>query len=364
VSDGPRQTGRPSRGFNIDTVASGIRPVDTNLLRLPDATLWPRVKTIEQHYLLQQKHSISPAVKELARSLGQVPEMHVPALQEPPWLRGVQEIIRKHEGFLAQINTMVENFARSMAAPVAAITRMSQEFARPVNRFLDGLQPVLRDFALFMEDVEAGREVLAVSEFGFAEHSWNIFYIRKFGKVALIDERVRPMVVTNRLLAYTTSEEYVEELHDVVGGSKTMRKRWRIIESIWEAHSAKQYDLAVPATLAQIEGILVDLMIQKDLVKKENGKLYLASELETFQQSNDKKRKPRPVTLHPAVTNAKLDEHPNLAAASEFLANTLVSRRNNILHGHDLTYGKAKFSVQTLLILTVLAGGVSALESR
>jgi len=40
----------------------------------------------------------------------------------------------------------------------------------------------------------------------------------------------------------------------------------------------------------------------------------------------------------------------------------LVRRRNSVLHGHDPTYGKAKFSVQALLMLTVLTEAVSELE--
>ena len=66
--------------------------------------------------------------------------------------------------------------------------------------------------------------------------------------------------------------------------------------------------------------------------------------------------------MSPAIRNAQLEEHPNLIAASEFVANTLVQRRNDVLHGHDLAYGKAKFSVQASLILAVLAEAVSELE--
>ncbi|MBA2617456.1 MAG: hypothetical protein H0U91_04715 [Rubrobacter sp.] len=77
---------------------------------------------------------------------------------------------------------------------------------------------------------------------------------------------------------------------------------------------------------------------------------------------NGKRKRLGPVTLGPAIRNAKLNEHENLGAASEFIANTLVRRRNSVLHGHDLTYGKAKFSVQALLMLTVLTEAVSELE--
>ena len=122
----------------------------------------------------------------------------------------------------------------------------------------------------------------------------------------------------------------------------------------------------MPALLAQIEGVLVDLMFLKDLVKKEGNKFYLVDKNGNFKAKergrNSGQRLPA-VTLNHAITHAKLTEHSNLAAASEFLADTLVQRRNAILHGHDLTYGKAKLFVQALLILTVLAEAVAELES-
>ena len=105
-------------------------------------------------------------------------------------------------------------------------------------------------------------------------------------------------------------------------------------------------------------------MFLKDLVKKEDGRFFLADENGGFKMSKNGKKRLAPVTLHPAITNAKLDEHPDLAAASEFVADSLVQRRNAVLHGHDLEYGKAKFSVQALLILALLTEAVSELEAE
>jgi hypothetical protein len=271
---------------------------------------------------------------------------------------------------------MVEQVASTMAPPLAGIAQLSEQLARPVQGwqqlvnniptvwnfegFWQGLQPVLENLKVLLEETEAGREALKASEFGFADHFWGVFYFRGF---AHIDSRVRSAVVTRKLASLTSSEEFVEQLGTAVGESALLHKRWRIIESACEAHAARKYDLAVPAILAQIEGTLVNLMFLKDLVKKEDGKFFLIDENGDFKPTRNKKKRLPPVTLHPAITNAKLDEHPELAAASEFVADTLVQRRNAVLHGHDLSYGKAKFSVQALLILAVLADAVSKLEA-
>lgn len=360
-------------GLGSADLTSGLAKQAMSLQQIPNPTAWIGVKAVEQQWLRQHKFDVMPSSNVIAQSLSQVPETGLSVLQRPEWLTGLSEVSRNVGSYFAQINTMVETVADAIASPLARIAEISEEFTPPIQGWQqlvntlpsfrnfegvwEGLHSAVQDL---MEDAEAGREVLKASEFGFADHFWGMFYIRGF---AHINERVRPAIVTNKLLAVTTSEEYVEELQNLIGTSKLMHKRWRIIESICEAHAAKKYDLAVPATLAQIEGTLVDLMFLKDLVKKKNGKFYLIDEIRDFELKNDRKRKPRVVTLRPAITNAKLEEHPNLAAASGFIANTLVQRRNAVLHGRDLTYGKAKFSVQALLILTVLAEGVSELES-
>ena len=304
----------------------------------------------------------------------------MPALKDTEWLKGLSKVSRSIDGFFSQVNTMVEQVATSLAVPLTGIARASEQLARPIQgwqqlaanipslwdfgNFREGLRPIFEKLEVLLEDVDAAREVLKASEFGFANHFWTIFDIQGF---AHIDPRVRNMVVTNKLAALTSSEDFVDEFRDVVSESKLMTKRWRIIESALEAHAAKKYDLAVPATLAQFEGVLVEFMFLKDVVKKDKNKFYLVDENGNFKTKYNKKTEKYerlgPVTLGSVPTN-KLKEHPDLAPASEFFANTLIRRRNQVLHGRDLTYGKAKFSVQIVLMLTVLTIAVSKLESQ
>lgn len=353
---------------------------------LSNPAIWSNIKTVEQQWLLQQKHhaklprrSVGGSLTAISGSLAQVPEISVPALKDPEWIKSLSNVFRSVDSYFGQINLMVERVAVNLAAPLSGITRISEQLVRPIDAwqqvianipsiwnfdgFWETLRPILESIESLMEDAEAGREVLRVSEFGFADHFWTIFYVRGF---ANLDPQTRSATVTNKLAAFTRSEQFVEQFRDGSSESKLMTRRWRIIESAIEAHASRNYDLSVPALLAQIEGVLVDLMFLKDLVKKEGNKFYLVDKNGNFKAKehgrNSGQRLPA-VTLSPAITHAKLTEHSNLAAASEFLADTLVQRRNAILHGHDLTYGKAKLSVQALLILTVLAEAVAELES-
>lgn len=136
-----------------------------------------------------------------------------------------------------------------------------------------------------------------------------------------------------------------------------------IIEAALEAHASRRYELSVPAILSQIEGTVGDVMFLKELVRKEGNKYYLVDEYGNFKVNRNGKRLPA-VTLSPALQNARLNEQADLAAAAEFMAEVLVQRRNDIMHGRDLSYGRAKFSVQSLLILVVLAQGMAELESN
>jgi len=180
--------------------------------QIPSPTVWTGIQAAEQQWLLHQKHNAPPPTNAIAQSLSRVPEIRLPELQKPEWLDGILEVSQNVSSYFAQINSMVERVADNMAAPLARISQISEELARPVQGwqqlvnnmpsvwdfegFLKDLQPILQDFIILLEDAETGREVLRASEFGFAEHFWGIFYVRGF---AHINPRVRSAVVTTRL---------------------------------------------------------------------------------------------------------------------------------------------------------------------
>lgn len=212
------------------------------------------------------------------------------------------------------------------------------------------------------EEARLGDEVLREADFGFSDVLWTIAYRRTLARTnAAPNSKNAQAAVTNRLLAVTRSEWFVEDVAETFASSSLLAKRWRVVGSAIGAHASRDYALSIPVLMAQVEGALADAMMLKDLVVKEGNAYYLVGE-DGGPKRGKKDRRLPPVTLGAVRSNADLREGTELGAAAEFIANSLVQRRNEVLHGRDVGYARAKLSVQALLVLTVVAEAVARLE--
>lgn len=230
---------------------------------------------------------------------------------------------------------------------------------RAYGGFWEAMRTASEGLFEMMEDAREGGEALAASEYGFADHMWNSVWLASF---ADIHPKVRNAVVTRKLAAFTSSYAFAGPLLEDIGASKMLGRRSRVIERALEAHRRREYELSIPALFAQIEGAVGDAMFLKELVLKEGNKYYLLDGPGGQPKVDRRGRRLPAITLSTAVRDANLEENEDLAGASEFLSGVLVQRRNDVLHGRDVGYGKAKLSVQALLVLAVLAEGFGELE--
>jgi hypothetical protein len=342
------------------------------------------MKLAEHQYLLDKKDRLPlTGIDSVTRNaLQQVPPWTPPTLPVfGEWARGLLDLSEQVGSVFSQVENFVERMGGSMSAVANTLadtgrvieTVRASEFATGLtdmignlpklpefNRFWDHIAPGLDKLRELIEDARVGDAVLEEAEFGFADHLWNIFFMRGF---AYIPPRVRSAVVTRKLATHTSSDIFVDELREEIEASQTMRRRWRVIEAALGAHASRKYDLSVPVFLAQIEGALGDAMFLKNLVAKEGNKYYLLDQTGNHRVNRNGKRLP-PVTLDTALKNARLEDQAELTAASEFMSNVMVQRRNDILHGRDITYGRAKLSVQALLLLTILVRMLEELEDN
>lgn len=201
-------------------------------------------------------------------------------------------------------------------------------FWEGVSRAADGLRRM-------MDEAQEGELALEEAEFGFADHLWNMIYLRSFAGLPATN---RDAVITNKLRAFTCSDEFIETLLENISSSKMLGRRSRIIELCLEAHQRREYELSIPSVMVQIEGAIGDAMFLKELVVREGNKYFLVGPDGQPKRDRNNKRLST-ITLSPAIKNANLDEHPELTDASDFLSSVLIQRRNDILHGRDVKYG-------------------------
>ena len=284
------------------------------------------------------------------------PEPPKPQLALGPRLEKPNQINK----FLSEIFETVTAFDRAIAQVVEAVT----EGLRPVTNFLTSagnfleklpeftlplLEEILEEAWHHREMVRSGDAMLEAAEYGFADHLWNGLYRASF---AGVNPSTHHMTVTNKLLATTRTDGFGDEMRSCFEASTAMSRRWGVVEAALEAHQRRKYLLSVPAMLPQVEGAIVDTMVLKGLIIKKDGKPYLPND----------KGKSKLIMFRTAVDNAQLEDDPTLEGTASFLADSLVQRRNEILHGRDPRYGRAKLSVQSLLVLMILAKAVGELE--
>lgn len=352
-----------------------------------DPRLNKALRSYEQQFVAQRRleevQQRMPNLTMLPHVPTRVPRApNVPAV--PAWAKLLattqypkpQPTLGRHLGELHQINGFFSRIFETVNAfdkAVTPVVRGLVEGLRPVTDFLvsagnfldklpnfaPALEELLEAVRRFEEAVEEGDATLEAAEYGFADHLWDRMYVASF---AHVDPRVRDAVVTRKLAAATRADDFGDELRERFEGSIAMGRRWRAVEAAFEAHQRKEYLLSIPAMLPQVEGAIVDAMVLKDLAVKKNGKLYMRGE--DGEPKLNKKGKPLPeVMLSSAVRNAQLEEHPTLEGTSSFVADSLIQKRNAVLHGRDLRYDRAKLSVQALLVLALLAEAVGEMEA-
>jgi hypothetical protein len=82
------------------------------------------------------------------------------------------------------------------------------------------------------------------------------------------------VLVTLALLTLTRSEEFAAELKERVLGSSVLEHRWEIVEQALDARRRREYLLSIPPLLAQIEGVIADALVLKNLAVPVGHKLY------------------------------------------------------------------------------------------
>ena len=181
--------------------------------------------------------------------------------------------------------------------------------------------------------------------------------------VKATDPRVRAAVITNRLAAETRAGEFETSLREMMQSSLLLQKRWRIVELVLRCHRRREYEISIPPMLAQVEGVFTDLMVLKGEARRRGGDL-IAWVRGSGPKLGRTQKHIKLTGLGPKIQQSDFREHPETQEIVAFLLDSITGPRNGILHGRDVRYGKAKLSVQLLLVFALLSQVIEAVEAN
>lgn len=219
--------------------------------------------------------------------------------------------------------------------------------------------PNLADLNKLLDEAHADNETYGKAGYAFTSDYVSISTVRRF---ATINPRVRNAVITNHWMREVRSSTFEQQLQTLFQQSSVLRRRWPIVRHTIAAHRRREYTLAVPALLAQIEGVIGDMLIMKGLVAAKGYKLYEKGRDGRLRR--DKKQKFIEARgLGTLVERSNWQHNPALQAAADLITTRLAGERNSILHGRRTNYATPKLANQGLLLLLVLAAEVTEFEA-
>lgn len=283
----------------------------------------------------------------------------------------IQNMQRVMQGFSKGIQAHLDSLRDSVHLIHDSMLRWQTDFQKigdllrqQANRFFENL-PDLSYLKKIAEERE--RNSAFLDQIGFPYYEF-LSDSESFAGLDNIDNRVQSATLTNRLLGKIRSPEFLQELEYYFQSSTILRHRWQIIQQALHAHNQRSYAIAIPALLTQIEGMYTDAIVLKSIVIKRKKKLYAKDPVtgEIRREENPKTGKLEPVQLHSLSWKIKETKKANniLLNMTSDILDYYFSDRNDILHGTNTSYPKAKYSIDLILIITMLAQVLSEFERK
>ena len=206
----------------------------------------------------------------------------------------------------------------------------------------------------WMNDREQGKKLL--EECGY-RHIASILKKEGFRKFANISQKANDktidVTVTNMWLKLSRQDWFENELKERFQNSAVLYRRWKIIKKALDAHKRRNYLLSIPALFSQIEGILGDALILNHYAKSKNGRLFALDFHGAILMENGKQKEL--ISISAIIDQPYFRGISGLEEILKFLReDKIINMRNAILHGRNISYGRAKLSTQLLLLVCVL----------
>jgi len=209
------------------------------------------------------------------------------------------------------------------------------------------------------EKAEQGRDSLIDAGYGFAVH---LFPFISLAKVTRHDARTKDAGITNEFCAMTRDPEFRPMVGDLFSNSSILMPRWIIVEQGLIAHQERKYALSIPVFLAQLEGMFTDAMILKAVAVKKKGKIY-AGDGGGKIKLDKLGRKIELIGLHKKVDHSPFRTDERLGMIAGAIVDHFAGPRNDILHGRNYRYARAKLSTQLMFVIYILAREMADFEA-
>ena len=305
---------------------------------------------------------------DVAQSLarGKLPQMSLPQID----LSAIQSINQLADQMMRdalRVEFLIQETFRSLDSMLAQITPTITSIAQaldsvriPAGRIVDAT-PDLRHVQKTLRELSVAYEDFEESDFAFSEPMIATSFI--FFRLAQVPREHRKIAISQRMLALSRREEFLDTLRATIANSEVLGRRTNIIDEAIANHVDRNYHASVCTLLPQIEGVFGDLLILRGLVKAHRGKLY---EVDTDGRYVRGRRggKREIKDLGRLVERSGYRNHPELGTLAGFLTDYLFAERNPILHGRKTNYGRAKLSTQALFVLYLLADEVVNVERK
>lgn len=286
-------------------------------------------------------------------------------LKQPLWESGRLHALLPDfpKPILSDISETVKGLLGSITGIDSVLGQATDSWLTTFPGFRVGqIFPALPDFSSWEPRIKRWQEacdILTEAGYGFLTPVWNVLVIAKY---ATASSKLRQANITKVLVRLTRHDDFGSNLGNTMQGSSLLAKRWPIVAKAYEAHKRGEYLLSIPPLLAQVEGVLTDLMILRNEIAPKRGKFYAKGD-----DGNIKVNKRGDLvevqTLGSKIDHSRFNDHDLLNEVKHLFLNHLIKERNAILHGRHTRYGTAKLSTQTLLLFYMLACELAGIES-
>ena len=257
-----------------------------------------------------------------------------------------------------KIKEIIENFQKQISTPIRPLHLFDEQFQRQIELMTEPIRRIqllsqvittsLRPLIEFMKnfDYEGWEEFL--EEFGWIEAISMSYASELKEKLKQYDKEE----VWRQLIDDFKNEDLLNELIGEIKSNNLISKREKILSKAIYHHKHGDYISSIPLLLAQIEGTLWDIGIEKGLIENKPNSTNLIDKKGNLILDKNKNGKPIKCSLGELIIKL----FGNTSKFGEHIKTNVYSKdfRHPILHGREINYGDEQRSTMLLLMLFVL----------